>query len=544
MGCQNEAGATGDDANVTAGTCEVFSAFAQRNLSKDELANLKDPIAQKLLLGEGCPTNLNEITAKLANTDSKGCEKNEGVATRLVNDSVFLTGAPGGSYRGVMTRDCSGRTLGSNTFFLSMFGITPTAPELPPEQTELIGLDDTADRFVAGVFNYYVRESRENRWVFMGSSKDAVSHGYTCDAFGACEPNAAKTARCFACHEGGGLNMKELHNPWDSWSREHSIDAAGNQKRPSAMPGADDIFKRFGKQLGRVETGPDLEDRVESGNDVWNQTRIEVLKAMGAAELLRPLFCTLTMNLEGQLGGMPRGVVKFLDKEFFVGSEFGAGAPVQVDDNDYQALLKQNGQVVMTPDVGGGTRPLVGKNGTIIDTETPLRYPAKGKIDMDYIFSLIDRKIIDEDFKMDVLHVDFTRPVFSKTRCDLLSAAPDLKGADLTPDKLREGFKANLKNATGPGAAQLLANLSLLNDQDAHRKDTDAFLAACRARPKKDLLADTLVYASHLRNALRAHRATEGAGKGQGIIEFPETLPVDQLPDSDKAFDPVSCTLK
>jgi hypothetical protein len=517
VGCagSDDGGSTGDDANVTAGTCDVFSAHDNRKLTKDELAKLKDPVAQKLLTGEGCPSNLDEITAKLAKTDSKGCEKNEGIATRLVNDSVFLTGKPDDAYRGVMTRQCDGR--GDHDFLISMFGISPNDNALPQEQTEMIGFDKTS-----GVFNFYVRESKQKQFVFMGSSQDAVSDGYKCDDNGACEPNSAKQARCWACHEGGGLNMKELNSPWDGWNLNNG------------MPGNDDIFKKFGKQLGHPETGINLEQVVSGGNTQWNKKRIEILKGKGTAEVLRPLFCTLTLNLQD--AGTNANLTN-IPGNFFVSDIFERGG-VQIDNASYKSVLSDIDQKITD-----GSKQLTGKNGKITDTQNAFRYPEKGFVDTDYIDQLIAAKVIDDDFRKDVLHVDLSRPVFSKDRCDLLSAAPKLSAGDMTPSKIRDGFIANLKNASGAGA-QLLKNLQDTNDAAAHQKDADDFMAKCAARPKKDLVADIMKVVSHTRKALKDHKGTEGAGKDQGIIEFDETLPVDNQRDSDKAFDPATCTLK
>src|SRR2546423_226897 len=125
VGCAKTDGdGSSDDQAITSGTCEVFSAAAKRKLTADELAQLKDPIAQKLLLGEGCPTNFDEISSKLVKTDADGCPTG-GVSTRLVNDSAFLTGNAEGAYRGVLTRDCGGRA--PTDLFVSVFGISPDA---------------------------------------------------------------------------------------------------------------------------------------------------------------------------------------------------------------------------------------------------------------------------------------------------------------------------------------------------------------------------------------------------------------------------------
>jgi hypothetical protein len=515
IGCGGDEGTEGDDANITSGTCEVFSAVTKKPLTQAELAGHKDPIAQKILLGDGCPKNLNEITTKLSANDGKNCQGgNDGLSTRLVNDSAFLTGKDDGSYRGVVTRDCDGR--GQSELFMSIFGISPAAPSLPQEQTEMVGFDKTA-----GVFNFYVRESKENRFVFMGSSEDGIKQGYKCDDNGACEPVAAKDARCWACHEGGGLNMKELNSPWDSWNLN------------TGMPGNDAIIKKFGKQLGRAETGIELEGRVSGGNTTWNKKRIEILKDKGAEEVLRPLFCTVSINLQSAGGA---NNLSNIPGNFYVSDTFGGN--VAIDNGLYQAQIKANGQKITD-----GSRTLQGKNGAVTDTQSAFRYPEKSFIDVNYIQQLVQAKIVDDDFVKDVLSIDLTRPVFSKTRCDLVKKAPDLKGSSLTADKIRDGFITNLKGASGAGG-DLLTALQNKNDAADHQKAADDFFKACAARPKKDFIADTLQYLAHTRFALLDHKGTEGAGRGQGIIEFPETLPVDNLKDTDKAFDPATCTLK
>jgi hypothetical protein len=517
VGCAGgDDGSGGDESNITSGTCEVFSAVTKKALTAAELADHKDPIAQKILLGGGCPTKLDEITTKLSANDNKNCQGgNDGLSTRLVNDTAFLTGKDDGSYRGVVTRDCDGR--GQSELFMSIFGISPNANSLPQEQTEMVGFDKTA-----GVFNFYVRESKENRFVFMGSSEDAIKQGYKCDDNGACEPVAAKDARCWACHEGGGLNMKELHSPWDSWN-------LNNQ-----MPGNDAIIKKFGKQLGRAETGIELEGRISGGNRTWNNKRLSILKDNGAAEVLRPLFCTVSINLE-TAGGADSNLTS-IPGNFYVSDAFGGS--MSVDSAAYQAQIKANGQKITD-----GSRTLQGKKGAVVDTQSAFRYVEKSFIDINYIQLLVQQKVVDDDFVKDVLSIDLTRAVFSKTRCDLLSKAPNLKGSDLTPDKIRDGFIKNLGSASGAGA-ELLKALQNKSDAADHQKAADDFFKACAARPKKDFIADTLQYLAHTRFALLDHKGTEGAGRGQGIIEFPETLPVDNLKDTNKAFDPATCTLK
>jgi hypothetical protein len=49
-----------------------------------------------------------------------------------------------------------------------------------------------------------------------------------------------------------------------------------------------------------------------------------------------------------------------------------------------------------------------------------------------------------------------------------------------------------------------------------------------------------MIYASHVRRAARDNVASSG----QGIIEFSETMTIDNIPDTKKRFDPATCELK
>ena len=58
--------------------------------------------------------------------------------------------------------------------------------------------------------------------------------------------------------------------------------------------------------------------------------------------------------------------------------------------------------------------------------------------------------------------------------------------------------------------------------------------------------ADLLAYMSHLRNAMRRARTAPSKDQasiqpGRGIIEFPETLTVDDVPEDGLAFNPKTC---
>jgi hypothetical protein len=538
-GCSSstDGAATGDEQDATQ-ACKVFFVKENRFLTADELKKLGDPIAQKVLQGgKGCPTKLSEIVAKLNTTDTKNCIGGgggsssggnggivpplpkpdagaasgapTGLTTRFVSDASQELGKPD-TYRGVLTRECDGRT--GHELFISMFGIAAGGPL--PDDVELIGEDKTK-----GVFDFYARE--EGKWKFFGNSLNLVEDGYDCDANGACVPKAATKTRCASCHVGGGLVMKELNSPWVKWEGD------------TQTPGVDDLMKAHADILGGRGDGIDMENRVTSGNhDDWIPARIEFLKTKGTQEVLRPLFCTIDLNLQSGQGSA--------NADFFLDPIWSQFSGVQL--TDYDTAIASNKQVLLSSQTG---KPLAKTGGgNLTDTFFKFTYPERSKQDVDYVQALIDKKVIDADFAKDVAFVDFTRPIFSKTRCDLLAAAPTLDAAKMTPDAIRDGFKKNLAGKTG-AAADLLKSLGDTKDDAAHTTAVSAFLTACGARPGKDMTSDILAYASHIRTAMRnVHSKREGQG-GQGIIEFEESLPRDSITDiGAKGFDPATCTLK
>jgi hypothetical protein len=528
-GCSSGGDATnGDDENATGAGCQVFSERDQRALTKDELAKLNDPVATLLLKTGTCPTSFTEIQAKLRKTDTGGCADDPkkppaGTTTRFVSERSQDLGKAD-VFRAVVTRACSGRS--DHELFISLFGVQTSAL---PSDVEVIGEDKTK-----GVFDYYARE--DGKWKFFGSSEDLLSDGYDCEN-GACVPRAAVKTRCASCHVGGGLNMKELHTPWVHW------------EGATSTPGTADLINKFGSLLGTSGTGVDMENKVTTANhDDWIPRRIEFLKTKGLEEVLRPLFCTIDVNLESQGIGGPGGlganlhkVVTNVSSSLLVDDTWQVLEAVSVNDADYQALIKTNNQRIVD---SSNNKPMKSAQGAVTDTFFAFTFPERSQQDLDYVAALISKGIIDDEFAKDVLAVDFTRPIFSADRCGLLGFAPKLDAAAMKPAAIRDGFNASLANQSSDAAKALLANLSATGNASAHVDAVRKFIDACKARPSKDFLSDVLVYASHLRNALRAvHSPKQGEG-GQGIIEFAETLPVDDVADSDKAFDPATCVLK
>jgi hypothetical protein len=516
VGCSGSSGdpaaESGDEQDLTAAKCRVFSARTGRTMTKTTLATLKDPVAQILLnSGDTCPASLQDVVAKLRKLDVNGCadtagQPPAGTKTRLISERSQVLGVPD-SYRAVITRACDGRT--EHGIFMSVFGIG-AADKTLPQDVELIGEDKTR-----GVYDYYALEG--GKWTFFGDSADFINDGYDCTG-GTCKTVAAAKTRCAGCHTSGGLVMKELNSPWVHWEGDTNT------------PGAADMVTKFKDHFGSKADGINLESTVAAGNrDVWIPRKVELLKSKGVAELLRPLFCTTQVNLQASSASSS---LSSLRNDFFLDPMFSKFDSVTVSNTDYLEILGKNGQKI----VGGDGAQLKNKDGKpVIDTFFAFSYPERAGEDVDYVKALVSKGVIDDDFAKDVLSVDFTRPIFSAERCSLLEHAPTVEAATVGPDTIRDGFVAKLTAAApkaGTPAATLLASLKNKSDAATHAADVDKFFAACKARPQKELLDDAVQIASMLRNKVRTLQ----------VMEFSESLPVDSLKVSPASLlDPVTC---
>jgi hypothetical protein len=487
------------DSEVPASPCDGTMVDHSGAGNKKVAGRLNDPVA-KLVFREGdsCPTTFQDIMAKLRETDTEGCEgEKDGIVTRLVSETAQAAGEPTG-YRAVTSRRCGGRSTDGIMF--SLFGIQGGATRLP-SNVEIMAFDETA-----GVFNYY--ETGNGKINFFGNSKDML------------EGADGEDRRCANCHTGGGAIMKELDTPWVHW--EGHMDT----------PGARELVEA-NKDLGTKNSGAEFEGVVKSSNSKWNKTRIEHLKASDnrVEELLRPLFCSVEVNLdngadfESPVGGGPGGdELTRIPFDSLLDPQLKGFGSISVQFADYDAVIKANGQTI--EGIPGA-----------IDTVFDYTFPERAHADNDMVNQLKQGGILDDDFIKDVVMVDFTRHVFSDDRCGLLTFAPKLAVEDLTPAKIRDGFIANLEAespAPGSPAAVLLANLKAEGDAAAHNTKVDAFINACKALGSRPFLENALAITSLNRTKAR----------GLHLFEFAQTMPSDnQDVNSNARLHPATCQL-
>lgn len=481
------------DSEIPDSPCDGVMLDASGRNNRKVAGRLNDPLANLAFkTGDDCPRTYAEIMAKLRLTDKENCPDEEsGITTRVISETAQAMDMPT-NYRLVSSRRCNGRD--THELLFSLFGVSAGATTLP-RGVEVIAFDKTA-----GVFNYY--ETNGEEITFFGNSMDMLKGAQ------------GNTRRCAACHNAGGLVMKELDTPWVHW--EGHMDT----------PGAAELVDAHA-DLGSKATGSEFEGVVKAGNRAWNEARVTAVREDSSLkELLRPLFCTVEVNLdngadfaspvEGGPGGSEMGRIPFdslLDPQL---KGFGS---ISVEFDDYDAAIKANGQRVQgIPNA--------------IDTVFDYTFVERSHIDNDYVDKLEAAGIIDEEFVKDVLMVDFTRPIFSDERCDLLEFSPVLASADLTPDAVRDGFLATLGNPTaGTPEAELKNNLLTDAGSDELVK---VFTDACEALGSAPLM----------QNALQITSLNRATAANLHAFEFPQTMPTDNLSvAAGSRLSPIDCNI-
>src|SRR5262249_10465101 len=153
---------------------------------------------------------------------------------------------------------------------------------------------------------------------------------------------------------------------------------------------------------------------------------------------------------------------------------------------DYKKVLSDNDQKI------GGTGM-----SSKVDTFDIFMYPERSQLDQAYVQAL--KGEVGEEFVRDVLFVDFTRPIYSPTRCGLLEAVDS--SADL--DTI---VKAAVSKKL-PGADELSkSHASTEKGASRHQNEVNAYMTACAGRSGAAFAADVVKYASHLRRAARQLR--------------------------------------
>jgi hypothetical protein len=194
----------------------------------------------------------------------------------------------------------------------------------------------------------------------------------------------------------------------------------------------------------------------------------KALRARPMQEQLRPLFCAVELNIESDVSPSDqRKPTVQIPAGFFADPRLGA-SPIAIPRENYDQVLRQSGSHLPDPPDGPGGA----------DADHAWLAPVKANSDIVITDALVDMGVIDKEFVADVLAVDFTNPLFSRSRCGLLKLVPNKGG----PDFLAR-FKAALKLSSDPAAKLLLENLTdPKRNVEFHRQQVGAYLDACQKR--------------------------------------------------------------
>jgi hypothetical protein len=379
---------------------------------------------------------------------------------------------------------------------------------------EAIAWDPRGGPLGTGVYNYYALEPDDHRsgdckkfgacqefkWKYFGSSADYIvvdedlkpNHNFPAD----------ETLRCAACHTGGGLIMRELDSPWVNWEEDFET------------PGADELISahpELGRDIGRF-AGNDMENAVViDGNALWDKERIKLVTNRDIFDspkaMLKPLFCPNEVNVQTSRDTS----VSNIRNDFFVDPMLDRNGFEAVDDVRFEESIYQDAidgaQFIPNLTAGIPGLPSFPAFG-IFDTAGAFMYPERSGADRRYLQQLKRDGFIDDALIQAVLAVDFTRPLFSDTRCNILRSM-DLSwddvmdGDSLTPESLRVGIQDKLiadAAFLSPGASIMLDNLSNPDNNNAVAK-LDTFANACedRARTEPAALMKDLLHVANVR---------------------------------------------
>ena len=137
----------------------------------------------------------------------------------------------------------------------------------------------------------------------------------------------------------------------------------------------------------------------------------KALQSRTMQEQLRPLFCPVELNIESDRVPFDQQTSAVqIPAGFFVDPRLGASSIAIPRENYEQALKQLRSQLPEKP--------------VPSDADHAWLTPVKANSDMVMIKALVEMGVIDDEFVSDVLAVDFTEPLFSASRCQLLKLVP------------------------------------------------------------------------------------------------------------------------
>lgn len=372
---------------------------------------LRDPLAKLVLTDAVLPSTIHELLAAL--------DAHNDTPDGLPGQEVYLVSESGQILVNDQSRGLRRRERAVITRTRGQDAIVMIAPSTRGGGglLEAIGWDANKQ-----AFNYYERQGKRT-WIWKGDSTHAFTQG--------------RGQGYFKCHMNGAPIMKELRVPWANW---HTQDAAiQNEAIPEGSPlKHDPLF--YPENLTKAEQ---LENHIKAWVTKTNAGHLKRLldNRIDARTALRPLFETTTANLvystEPSVGS---GAIVPIPLSFFVNAQgFDDAARLEVSVPEvfgncdpwcqpavarsaYEAALDTFRFAL------NGAPNFIRQPG---DTHFAFAIPEVAYEDNDRIKQLVRHGVISRRFAACGLAVDFSNPVYSTQRKQLLRCVPTSTLAEL-----------------------------------------------------------------------------------------------------------------
>lgn len=364
-----------------------------RPLDAHELAALGDPMAALLFRKGTFPMTVQDLLAGLPEPATK-----ESQSVYLIGEAGQIPPGAAPELPRAMRFAVARATTGRDVDLLVSTGAN--------EDSATTFLQVAAWDPAAKVFNYYMRISPV--WVWAGNSWSALAPG-------------SRGQGCFDSHINGSVVMKELKAPWSNWQSQ----AATIRLAP------DDPF-RDDPLYQQVIGAENLELTVRALISRWTAARLAAVTQDGTVEhpeqLMRNLFTTTAVNLastatqsstvtptSGDLllppGFWLNGDALLSDLELPVTSSL----PPMVSAAHYVASLKTFGFALEEKSSGFSQAG---------DTFFAFVVPEPACEDNDVVRQMVEQGLITAKFAACAYMIDFTNPVFSPVRAQLMTHVP------------------------------------------------------------------------------------------------------------------------
>ena len=398
----------------------------------------------------------------------------------------------------------------SNSSPAFMLSATANA-DSPASLLQLIAWSDEG-----GEFHYFERQKSSGMWAWAGSSNHALD-----------EPTRGKGP--FDSHINGSLVMKELKAPWTHW---HSMNASIDRSRfPDGSEfNTDPLFSK----ITGAET---LETIVREGIRRWTLRRVASRVADNRLEsvgqFMRQVLWSTSVNL-ASTSESPKGLstqrlalpasfffdidgLDFCSRKVDKTARIVPNTLLSVDRGTYREALQMIGIKVADQ-----AEPPVELPG---DTHFAFLVPERAAEDQEVLKELVRQALLSPKLALALLMIDFSNPVFSPARAQLLryvprSAVLGAAGADFE----RQFLDAIQDAAPAPGGAeqQLLDLMAMPNLLDFCTASLADYHAAVTVRLQSlEGIADVLRLADSRRSVCRRKRA---------LFEFESTLALSAMP--------------